>query len=290
MPGDARGYAEYYREAYKPGHCTAYDMGVDPSDDSPRAAELRAETRKWLEATGVAARVEARVLELGCGLAQLRDVHPGWIGLEFSETAVQRVHAQFPHVRMVHGDMQAMPFEDEGIDCLFSWAAIEHVPHPEQVMAEIARVLAPGGVAILAPAWNCRSWTVKRLQIRRYRDLSVRDAFEKATIPLRNTLLWRGLAVLPRRLAREVRVKATGRPCPFDYVRLYPDLALDLPHITDDDAQANMDPHAAVLYFRSRGWDVLSHEGLVARLAVRTGPVVVRKPHPARTQGQLERG
>jgi hypothetical protein len=47
---------------------------------------------------------------------------------------------------------------------------------------------------------------------------------------------------------------------------------------TDCDAFSSMDAHAAVSYFRSRGWQVLSHPTMVKRLLIRHEPVVVRKP------------
>lgn len=275
-------YERYYREAYDPDGRLEYDPSGDPNEDASRYSPLRATTRTWLEKTGVATRTDACVLELGCGLAQLRDVHPGWMGLEFSETAVARLREREPGSRVFQGDMQAIPVGDATVDALFSWAAIEHVPQPERVMAEIERVLVPGGVALLAPAWNCRKWTVKRLQVRPYTNLSPLDALEKATIPLRNSLAWRALAALPRRLAREVELSILRRRVRFDYERLHPDFSLDVPHITDDDAQASIDAHAAVVYFASRGWRVLSHPGFFARMMTRAEPVVVRKPDATR--------
>jgi SAM-dependent methyltransferase len=271
-------YEKYYREAYEAEGGFGYDLGADPDTDVERYAVLRSETRAWLDRTGVSSRRSAHVLELGCGLGQLRDVHEGWVGLEFSETAVARVRELHPDVRVLHGDMQSIPVEDASMDAVYSWAAIEHVPQPERVMAEVERVLVPGGVAILAPAWNCRAWTVKRLQVRPYRDLSLRDAVGKATIPIRNLVAWRAAAAMPRRLAREIALSLFKRPLRFDYKRLHPDFSLDVPHITDDDAQASMDPHAAITYFASRGWTVISHPTFVARMASRGEPVVVRKP------------
>jgi SAM-dependent methyltransferase len=271
-------YERYYREAYDVRSGLGYDPGADPDEDAARYGTLREETRAWLERTGVAERPDARVLELGCGLGQLRDVHPGWTGLEYSESAVARIRERHPGVSVQSGDMQAIPLADASVDAIFSWAAIEHVPNPERVMAEVERVLVPGGVAILAPAWNCRSWTVKRLEVRRYRDLTPREALEKLAIPLRNSLAWRAAAALPRRLAREIRGSLLRRPTAFDYRRLHPDFSLDVPHITDDDAQASMDAHAAIVYFASRGWSVVSHPGFLARMKSRGEPVVVRKP------------
>lgn len=136
----------------------------------------------------------------------LRDVHQGWLGLELSLSALQRVLSQTPMQpnRLLNADMQVLPLKGGSIDLLFSWAAIEHVPNPELVMAEIQRVLKPGGIAILAPSWNCRSWTAKRLQFRSYRELCWVDRFAKMTIPIRNSLLWCGFCALPGRVKREL--------------------------------------------------------------------------------------
>jgi SAM-dependent methyltransferase len=269
-------YERFYREAYDPAAGLGYDLGAE--GDAARYTELAATTRRWLERTGIAERHEARVLELGCGLGQLANVHPGWMGLEFSETAVARARESHPGMPIVRGDMQAVQMPDGSVDALFSWAAIEHVPRPELVLAEVERLLVPGGVAILAPAWNCRSWTVKRLQVRAYRDLSPREALEKLTIPVRDSVAWRAALALPKRVVRELRGSVLRQRVPFDYRRLHPDFSLDVPHITDDDAQASMDAHAALVYFASRGWDVLSHPGFLARMKARAEAVVVRKP------------
>jgi SAM-dependent methyltransferase len=271
-------YEAYYRAAYDEAGLLKYHEGSVLEGDDPRYTELRGVTRAWLQRTGVADRADARVLELGCGLAHLRDVHPGWIGLEFSETAVSRVKQVLPELAIACGDMQAIPLPDGYAHAVFSWAAIEHVPRPERVMAEVERVLAPCGVAILAPAWNCRAWTVKRLQLRRYVDLSLVERVEKASIPLRNSVAWRAAFALPSRAVREARARLVRGPIKFDYRPLYPDFSLDLPHISDDDAQASMDAHAAIMYFASRGWAVISHPTLSARLRCRAEPVVVRKP------------
>lgn len=43
---------------------------------------------------------------------------------------------------------EALPFADGTFDLVYSVAALEHVPDPAGTLAEIARVLAPGGLAI----------------------------------------------------------------------------------------------------------------------------------------------
>jgi SAM-dependent methyltransferase len=266
-------YRAYYEEGYEAEHPLAYDLGPDTG----RADELRAPTMRWLERLGVSQEPMAIILELGSGMGSLRDVHPGYVGLDFSGTALRRGKDLSRVTRFVHGDMQTLPFKGESLDLIFSWAAIEHVPFPELVLEEVERVLKKGGHAILAPAWNCRSWTVKRLDVRPYRGLSVQERLEKFTIPLRSRLAWRALWSVPGRIRREA-ISLLGRQTAFDYVRLFPDFSLGLPHVSDDDAQASIDPHSAILFYKSRGWDIVSHPGLISRFLARHEPVIVRKP------------
>jgi SAM-dependent methyltransferase len=212
------------------------------------------------------------VLELGCGVGALSSIHSNYIGLDFSVEALKKFITPARHL---NGDMQCLPLKDVSVDCIFSWAALEHVPNPEMALAEVERVLKAGGVAILAPAWNVRSWAAKGLPIRSYRDLSWTDRLRKFTIPVRNHLIWRGLFAIPRRLLREMR-SLRQQPMPFDYRRLSPNLEEYI--YTDCDAFTSMDAHAAVTYFKTRGWVVLSHAGFLSRILAKHEPVVVRKP------------
>lgn len=50
---------------------------------------------------------------------------------------------------LVHGDGCAMAFEDESYDTVLSIQVLEHVLEPLKMVAEIGRVLRPGGSAIL---------------------------------------------------------------------------------------------------------------------------------------------
>jgi SAM-dependent methyltransferase len=43
------------------------------------------------------------------------------------------------------GDAQELPFEDESFDCALAAWMLYHVPEPERAVAELARVLRPGG-------------------------------------------------------------------------------------------------------------------------------------------------
>src|SRR5215472_2508498 len=255
----ADGYRNFYETA---------DARRHGRDEMPEAFDV---TLCWIGRCESAQRLGV-VLELGCGRAPLGHIHPGYIGLEFSKKALTSVPAG---VRTINADMQALPFQTNSIGFVFSWAAIEHVPYPERVLEEVARVLKPGGVALLAPAWNCRPWAAKALSVRRYRDLDWKSRVEKLTIPLRDHLFWRAAWAAPSRVMGELKALANV-PLPFKYRRLSPNLTEYV--YTDCDAFTSMDPHAAILYFATRGWSILSHPSYSARLLSRHEPVVVKKP------------
>jgi SAM-dependent methyltransferase len=59
--------------------------------------------------------------------------------------------------RIEHADARALPYADASCDVVFSSCAFEHVNDMDRALAEIARVLRPGGavVTLFAPIWSC---------------------------------------------------------------------------------------------------------------------------------------
>lgn len=49
----------------------------------------------------------------------------------------------------VYGDAEQMPFEDNNFDVVYSFGVLHHTPDTEKSIAEVRRVLKPGGVAII---------------------------------------------------------------------------------------------------------------------------------------------
>jgi ubiquinone/menaquinone biosynthesis C-methylase UbiE len=98
----------------------------------------------------------SRVLELGCGTGRLwlENVHripEGWdVTLsDFSPGMLQEAqqnlrHSQRPFTFAVI-DAQAIPYEDESFDGIIANHMLYHVPDRPQALAEIRRVLRPGG-------------------------------------------------------------------------------------------------------------------------------------------------
>ena len=74
-------------------------------------------------------------------------------GIEIAETTARkawnRSRALAVPIRIAVGEISVLPFPDNAFDYLYTMGTIEHLPKPEDAFAEIARVLKPGGVAIV---------------------------------------------------------------------------------------------------------------------------------------------
>ena len=62
---------------------------------------------------------------------------------------VRDYRGSFPGVKAVVFDGCALPFRDKSFDVIYSMGTIEHFDETEQAVSEMARVLKPGGCAII---------------------------------------------------------------------------------------------------------------------------------------------
>ena len=235
--------------------------------------DIRADMTRWLEA----ARARGPVLEIGSGKGALQGFGGDYVALDYSLTALTR-YVRPEHQRVCASAVR-LPFHDGAFRFVLSIAALEHVPEAGLAFAEIERVLAPGGVAYLAPAWHCVQYNCEGIPVRPYRDLDLGQKLVKATLPLRRSLVVKALGTLPGRLARRARWSLRPGPTSLRFERLRPDY--ETFWTSDSDAAARLDAHEGCLFFHSRGYEVLSPGGSTLRqLLVRHGAVVVRKPRP----------
>ena len=98
-------------------------------------------------------RPRARLLDVACGAggflqrATGRDLDV--VGVDVSPTAIELARARLPEAELQVGDAEELPFADSSFDLVTSLGSLEHFPSPERGAAEIARVLAPAGRAIV---------------------------------------------------------------------------------------------------------------------------------------------
>jgi len=102
---------------------------------------------------GVAAAGQ-RILEVGCGsgfgLNFLSRVHPGtsFVGLDISGLAIESASRRLSRpgsLDYVHGDAEALPFEDGTFDAVICVESAHNYPAFDRFLEEAGRVLKPGG-------------------------------------------------------------------------------------------------------------------------------------------------
>jgi ubiquinone/menaquinone biosynthesis C-methylase UbiE len=147
MAGDDADWARYLADFHseRPGAVEAVLSQATAGDHTPY---------RWL-ARAVSGPVRT-VLDLACGSgAMSRELAADGrrvIGVDISaaELAIAARRGPGPWVR---GDIRRLPFRDGSVDAVTASLGLVVVPQLDQVLAEVARVLRPGGVlAAIAPA------------------------------------------------------------------------------------------------------------------------------------------
>lgn len=97
----------------------------------------------------------ARVLEVGCGtgliLERLADMAEVAAGVDLSAGMLAQAKAR--GLDVVHGTATALPFADASFDVACSFKVLAHIEDIRGAMAEMARVVRPGG-HVLAEFYN----------------------------------------------------------------------------------------------------------------------------------------
>jgi SAM-dependent methyltransferase len=92
-----------------------------------------------------------RVVACDYSLAELKDVGGMFVAIEDAEAATLPARAWGG---CANGDATRLPFRDNTFDRIIAAEVLEHIPDDEAAMAELCRVLKPGGtIAITVPAW-----------------------------------------------------------------------------------------------------------------------------------------
>lgn len=96
------------------------------------------------------ARLDApRVLEAGCG-ARSHLAYPPTARVTGVDIFLPQLRRHEGVARLAQGDVTALPVATASIDLAVCWDVLEHLPEPEAALAELSRVLRPGGTAVIA--------------------------------------------------------------------------------------------------------------------------------------------
>ena len=156
-----------------------------------------------------------RALDVGCGgggnTAVLRDL--GWsvAGLEHSPVAAPIAAGR--GLAVVRGDATRLPFRDGSMDLVMSTDVWEHVDDDESVAQETARVLRPGGRALIAVPCSMKLWSghdVALGHVRRYERDDLVTRLEKAGLDVIDVMSWNVLLRPVARVRRRRRVTSAS--------------------------------------------------------------------------------
>lgn len=120
-----------------------------------------------------------RILDVGCGRGEMSRSFQE-LGLSVSAVDISDMALEYaPSVDFRVADIDGrLPFDSDSFDIVFSKSVVEHLDRPENLMAEIYRILRPGGRVITM----CPSWIHQYLEF--YSDYTHRRPFTKESLSM----------------------------------------------------------------------------------------------------------
>jgi SAM-dependent methyltransferase len=108
-----------------------------------------------------------RVLDLGCGrgywAGKAAEAGAEVVAYDLKPERIDRAAIRYPQVTFVQGSADDTGLEDESFDVVLLLSVLEHTAEPERVIAEISRVIRPGGrLALTTDMFDDERWQPSR--------------------------------------------------------------------------------------------------------------------------------
>jgi ubiquinone/menaquinone biosynthesis C-methylase UbiE len=151
-----------YDETYMPYRTAGSSSKIEkpPLLSVKGLTEMFHRTMQWERRLALKGIRPGRILDVGCGSGDFLGslAHLGWetYGTDLSEAGAELARAR--GIQAYRGDLSAAAFPDDFFEVVTLWHVLEHVPDPLEQLAEIRRVLKPGGLLVVEVP-NARSAT-----------------------------------------------------------------------------------------------------------------------------------
>ena len=131
-----------------------------------------------------------RILDYGCGTGGNTLAYSSLgavVGVEPDSAAIRLAHERGGAIYCRTGGTQ-LPFREGSFDIVMASDVLEHIEHDREAVAEISRVLRPGGAAIISvPAhqWLFSEHDTALHHFRRYSKSAIRDLLKRSGLRVR---------------------------------------------------------------------------------------------------------
>ncbi len=127
--------------------------------------------------------IEGDVLELGCGEGRgveiIAERAKSYLALDKIPEVINKLSDEFPHLTFKQAVFPPVDLPDESFDTIVNFQVIEHIKDDHLFLKEIARLLRPGGKAILTTPNNVMTLSRNPWHIREYTAQSLTELSEK---------------------------------------------------------------------------------------------------------------
>jgi SAM-dependent methyltransferase len=151
------------------------------------------------------------IVDLGCSMGHLlHDLNEkvgqaSLVGVDVVREGLVHAHAAVPRAALFHASVAELPFADSGVDGAVALNLLEHISDDTSVLRELARVLRPGGRAVVVVPANPRLYDSYDAYLGHERRYARREVARKANGVGLSTKrrAYVGSLVYPRLLGRE---------------------------------------------------------------------------------------